>query len=154
MAQLSPSLFYHCSTLVIVHYLLNSYNYNKQIFSSYQLSSPKVVQLFNFSPQLFKTYFPIFQVSQADFCPESCKRSQIYAGSIPVSRHASHDNLIDFFFDQFGGFGLVDVKRPLLPRLGFGSVCIIFESAKKATEFINSKVLPLKMSQLRKKSAE
>ena len=66
-----------------MHYLLNSYNYNKQIFSSYQLSSPKVVQLFNFSPQLFKTYFPIFQVSQADFCPESCKRSQIYAGSIP-----------------------------------------------------------------------
>ena len=70
--------------LVIVHYLLNSYNYNKQIFSSYQLSSPKVVQLFNFSPQLFKTYFPIFQVSKADFCPESCKRSQIYAGSIPA----------------------------------------------------------------------
>ena len=77
------SILHFIIVLVIVYYLLYSYNYNKQIFSSYQLSSPKVVQLFNFSPQFFKTYFPIFQVSQADFCPESCTRSQIYAGSIP-----------------------------------------------------------------------
>ena len=49
---------------------------------------PKVVQLFNFLFQLFKIYFPIFQVSQADICPESCKRSQIYAGSIPAALEA------------------------------------------------------------------
>ena len=55
--------------------------------SIFFLKSCPIIQVFsNFSRfifQFFKIYFPIFQVSQANICPESCKRSQICAASIP-----------------------------------------------------------------------
>ena len=45
---------------------------------------PKSCPIIQVFFQLFKIYFPIFQVRQVNICPESCKRSQIYAGWIPV----------------------------------------------------------------------
>ena len=68
-----------------------------------------------------------------------------------LSRKASHDNLIDFFFDHFAAYGIVDVRQPRLPRLGFCSVRIVFESPEKASKFIKSGILPLKMTQLRRR---
>ena len=88
--SIRASIVHFIIVLVNVFYFINLYDYKRQIFSMqsvswYQFSSPKVVQFFNFSPT-FKIFSPIFQVSQANICSESCKRSQICAGSIPEQK--------------------------------------------------------------------
>ena len=52
---------------------------------------PKSCPIIQVFFQLFKIYFPIFQVRQVNICPESCKRSQIYAGCIPAMTSIKSD---------------------------------------------------------------
>ena len=82
---------------ITVFYLPNSCKHTKLIFSNNQYHDitflPK--KLSNYSSfffQLFKIYIPIFQVRQVNICPESCKRSQIYAGWIPAAQNLSYTN--------------------------------------------------------------
>ena len=78
-----------------------------------------------------------------------------------ISPSSTHDELIDFFFDTFKDMGILDVKPPQGLQRGCccrarksGSVLIVFETPQKAKEFVQSRRLPLKMTQLRRKAVK
>ena len=73
------SMLHFIIVLVTVFYLPNK-SFPSNQYHDITFLPKKLSNYSSFFPQLFKIYFPIFQVSQVNICPESCKRSQIYAG--------------------------------------------------------------------------
>ena len=66
----------------------------------------------------------LFQVCQVNICPESCKRSQIYAGSIPAQGKKVNKEFL-LLMELCSGGDLAQLLRKTGERLNPSNVCVV-----------------------------